>query len=212
MVLKYWLSFYNSDGILGLFFGGPLKIIGNLLQVAVFPISFMFQEPCVLYPPSNEQIREADEKGIGEDETWIYINGMATTKDIANANRYLLYQMFGRPVHLLHNPTDNVFFDLLECLSGKVGLFEFHEVKPRRELREILSRKLKEHYKKHKEGKPQKIILIAHSQGTIITGNVLRELPNESQEIKEAMKEMLCVFNFATCGHFMPAENVKYLE
>merc|ERR1712038_1731776 len=171
-------------------------------------------DPCRHYPPSETQMKDAKVK----DEIWIFINGVATTKEIADQNCNLIFKMFGRPVDLLHNPTDGLVVDLFECAAGKTGLFQFGEIEP-------------------KEKGYKKVVLLAHSQGTIITGNALYELGSTSstdflneyirrelkarkpdidmnmvRNIAPIMKELLEVYSFATCGHKMPADNCSYLE
>ena len=67
-----------------------------------------------------------------------------------------------------HNPTDGPVLDILECMIGKTGLLKHGTTKPREELRNVLLKEMKKDYKK--------IVLVAHSQGTIITGNVVADL------------------------------------
>lgn len=161
----------------------------------------LFQEPCMAYHPDKKQ---QDDNKYPE-EVWIYINGVATTKEIADTNRDLLFKMFGRPIHLLHNPTNGFALDVFECVEGKTGLFEIGKKPiPRRQLKDLVRDKLE-----LKDVK--KVVLIAHSQGTIITGNTLVELGFEEETLK-LMKEKLEVYNFADCAHEMPAHNVAYLE
>ncbi len=82
--------------------------------------ALLFREPCMYHEPKESQLQSNKYDG----EVWIYINGIATTKEIADSNRDLLYKMFGRPVHLVHNPTDSLLVDLIECLAWKVGLLK----------------------------------------------------------------------------------------
>ncbi len=61
----------------------------------------------------------------------------------------------------------------------------------------------------------KKVVLIAHSQGTIVTGNTLTDLLSDTaeQEIKDLMKRKLEVYNFANCAHSMPGmPSVNYCE
>ncbi len=191
------------------------RLVGTLYKYVIFPLPFdapkdakglvwlIFREPCAYYPPDSYQAENNDYP----EEMWFYINGVATTKDIADANRHLLFDMFGRPIHLLHNPSDSVLLDLLECVTGKTGLMEFGEIAPREKLKKYITKMLVE-----AKGKGiKKVVLISHSQGTIITGNTLTEL-GEDSKVKELMQEMLEVYNFANCAHKMPADNVAHLE
>ena len=56
------------------------------------------------------------------DELWIHINGILNDADAAKVTCKVIYEMFGRPCKLLHNPTDGPVLDLLECFMGKTGL------------------------------------------------------------------------------------------
>jgi hypothetical protein len=78
----------------------------------------IFREPEKMFEPPDAQKTNA----IVKNEFWIFVNGVATTSEIAFANQNELYKMFSRPITLCHNPTDGVVFDLLECAAGKVRL------------------------------------------------------------------------------------------
>lgn len=181
------------------------------------------REPCKYYEPSEYQKNASTVK----DEIWIYINGIATTKDIADMNRDKLFELFGRPIHLVHNPTDSIFLDLLECVVS----LNYGEVEPSKELKLCLMEQL---WKANKENK--KVVLIAHSQGTIITGNAVHDLGESTPKVSKKtierlqakfpetevskvlksipsiMKKRLEVYNFADCAHRMDESRVKYLE
>lgn len=167
----------------------------------------LLREPCKYYPPLESQTKKGDNPF--PEEKWIYINGVATTKDIADANRIMLYRMFGRPIHLVHNPSDTILLDLIECMAGKTGLMEFGEIEPR----EVLKAQLRKSLTEAKQNGVKKVVLLAHSQGTIITSNAISELGEEGGgDIRALMKDMLEVYNFANCAHQTPAENVSLLE
>jgi len=255
---SYWniirtavVSFWPKDQSLFSLTEFTIKAIAALYKLLIYPFPFLvtlfipapepgpgifnavlrsiLKDPCRHYPPSETQMKDAKVK----DEIWIFINGVATTKEIADQNCNLIFEMFGRPVDLLHNPTDGLVVDLFECAAGKTGLFQFGEIEPREELKILLILKLIE----AKEKGYKKVVLLAHSQGTIITGNALYELGSTSstdflneyirrelkarkpdidmnmvRNIAPIMKELLEVYSFATCGHKMPAENCSYLE
>lgn len=144
-----------------------------------------------------------------KNERWIHINGIQTELKHVKESCECMYNMFGRPVTAIHNPTDGMFVDLLECIAGKTGLLEFGEIEPR----QLLIEKLGEELRSAKANKVDKVVLIAHSQGTIISGNAVSYLANESgPEMKKLVKELLEVYIFAGCAHKMPSDSVKYLE
>lgn len=171
----------------------------------------MNREPCKYYKP----LPEHEIKNQYPRELWLYVNGIATPLAKANVTRKSLYQLFNRPIHLLHNPTDGIELDLLECIGGKTGLFHYGSSEPRKVLKETLVELLQ-------NTNYDKIVLIAHSQGTIITGNVLADLGNvrndddplSTPEIRTLMKHKLEIYALANAAHIMPGSNtvVAHLE
>ena len=173
----------------------------------------------VLYE-KKEQFYDYDEVYGGEveneqpEELWIHINGILTTLSGGKQTCKTMYEMFGRPVKLLHNPTDGPFLDLLECMMGKTGLFKHSASGPRKLLREVLEEEMKKDYKK--------IVLVAHSQGTIITGNVIADfndivdgLKGHSEEERAIMKENMSkieVYIVAGAAHYVSGKYVSHLE
>ena len=105
--------------------------------------------------------------------------------------------------------------DLIECIGGKTGLFLYGSSEPRKVLKETLVELLQ-------NTNYDKIVLIAHSQGTIITGNVLADLGNvrndddplSTSEIRTLMKHKLEIYALANAAHSMPGSNkvVAHLE
>ncbi len=137
-------------------------------------------------------------KHIAEDgerqEVWFYINGVVTDPWIAQLNAEHLAHVFKRTIHVLHNPTYGLDRDLRECVRGRLGEKTDHAARIQSEL------------VKHSEKKGKvKIVIIAHSQGTIIASGILRGLPEEVQQRLE-------VFNFAFCADQFPAEACRTVE
>ena len=163
---------------------------------------FFFREKEAVYPPSHAGSAPV------QDEYWIYINGMVTNQFVAQANAQRLYEIFGRPVTVCLNPTDGFLVDLLECIVDKLGLLEwFWKTQPQEYLRAELQRAIVE----AAGGKYKRVVLVAHSQGTIIASKTLQQLAGMTN-FAPLMKKHLLVFNFADCAHTMSAENVRYLE
>jgi hypothetical protein len=220
-----WLTFRLLESFGNDPLGFLLSVPGTIYKFAVPPLPFacppnpswiqrlLFREPSEVYDPPQEQQNSAKVKN----ELWIYINGIATTKSIAMHNRKVLNRMFGRPIYLCHNPTDSILIDLIECLAGKLffsfpqqqfSLNSYWENEPRQQLIEILHRLL---VKADSEG-CARVVLISHSQGTIITSNALEELATNVPSVIPLMKKYLEVYAIANCAHQMPGNNVKYLE
>ncbi len=148
------------------------------------------------------------------EELWIHVNGIMTELDGAKATCVEIHRLFGRPCKLLHNPTDGLILDLLECFMGKTGLLKHGCTRPRHRLKNSLLMEMEE--KKYK-----KIVLVAHSQGTIITRNVIGDLndmvANEEStaEDRESMKEKMSkleVYLVAGAAHHASGKNVSRFE
>eukprot|EP00571_Detonula_confervacea_P016595 CAMPEP_0172311104 /NCGR_PEP_ID=MMETSP1058-20130122/13717_1 /TAXON_ID=83371 /ORGANISM="Detonula confervacea, Strain CCMP 353" /LENGTH=399 /DNA_ID=CAMNT_0013024179 /DNA_START=234 /DNA_END=1434 /DNA_ORIENTATION=- len=167
--------------------------------------NMMYAKKSKYYKASDPKMGMPDNKF--PKELWMHVNGIGTNGADAKMNCREIYEMFGRPVDLLHNPTDGMLLDLLECIAGKTGLMHFGVIEPRK----LLMEKLAENLKGAKAKGITKIVLIAHSQGTIITGNAISNLGENDKELAELMKELLEVYIFAGCAHHMP-DNVKHLE
>lgn len=229
-----WMDKIQSIPVLGHLFTlflVPLAVLdsffgcGDRLWKFIFRGNVEFYDDKQLY---GEEVQNAYPK-----ELWIHVNGINTDLESAKENCRIMHKMFGRPVHLLHNPTDGFILDLLECMMGKTGLLKRGCTEPRKKLREIL---VKEMTKKDSgmNNAYDKIVLIAHSQGTIITGNVIADLTDiadgkpfgndwfqecdteeEKKEKVEGIKynlEKIEVYLFAGCAHHVTGTRVKHIE
>ena len=174
---------------------------------------FLFREPERLISPPAPQLRHA----VVKDEFWILVNGIATTTAIAQSNADCLYRLFGRPIWICYNPTDGILVDILECIVDKIGWgAQFWETKPRATLAQILQRALTQ----AQQGVYTRVVVVAHSQGTIITSAVLRDMlgGNQWSNLKDASRKYLQVYCLADCAHQMIVQDaqgiqiVNYLE
>ena len=195
----------------GNFFEKFVRFSGQIYQILVFrpfpcPVcirslptifkTFLFRDPVGLIPPSETQVQHA----VVTDELWIYVNGVATTTDLAKANADFLFRLFGRPVWICYNPTDGILIDLLECIVDKIGFLDwFWKTKPRVVLSHVIQKALME----AEQNKYTRIVLVAHSQGTIITSAALRVIVQGDRHMKELSRRYLEVFTFADCAHQM---------
>mmetsp|Transcript_3362 Transcript_3362/g.4333 ORF Transcript_3362/g.4333 Transcript_3362/m.4333 type:complete len:343 (+) Transcript_3362:155-1183(+) len=161
-----------------------------------------------------EEVYGGEVQNDHPEELWIHINGILNDADAAKDTCKVIYEMFGRPCKLLHNPTDGPILDLLECFVGKTGLLRLGCTGPRKLLRNILREEMKKDYKK--------IVLIAHSQGTIITGNVIADFNDmiEDEEMYSAEERgdiqqnvsKLEVYLLAGAAHYVSGKYVSHLE
>ena len=103
------------------------------------------------------------------EEAWIYVNGIATNERVSRINAKYLVSMFHRPLTIIQNATDSIGVDLAESVVGKA--WEVH-TEPASKAYPFIHRAL------HDPGK-KRVVVICHSQGTIIMANVLRALLND---------------------------------
>lgn len=97
-------------------------------------------------------------------DEWFFINGICTTKELAELNIEAISALFNAKVTALYNPTDGIIRDLSECIYERT----FDKFAPITE--ELLDRILNAvNAKKH-------VKIIAHSQGGIIASNLLKAL------------------------------------
>jgi hypothetical protein len=165
----------------------------------------LFREKEKLYAPTPEQLASSKVKN----EYWIFVNGIATTSDIGLKNVSMLHELFSRPVWLCHKATDGIIVDLLECAAGKVGFFDwFWEPKPK----QLLTKSVRAALYEAETGKYTRVVLIAHSQGTIITSHALQTLSGENLQTQRLMKKYLEVYALANCAHQTPGYQLKHLE
>ena len=88
--------------------------------------------------------------------------------------------MFDRPIHVIHNDSDSIFVDLIECLVGK----QYED------LTEPAFVTLMAITKKLLDNKIKKIVIICHSQGTIVVGNVINSLKKMGFIHKKYLKKL----------------------
>ena len=104
-----------------------------------------------------------------KEELWIYINGILTDLESAKGNCKKMRELFGQPVKLLTQSYRWSCVRYYGMYDRETGLLKHGTTKPREELRNVLLKEMK-------NGNYKKIVLVAHSQGTIITGNVAADL------------------------------------
>ena len=96
------------------------------------------------------------------DEAWFFINGILTNDSVAQVNAAYLADLFHRPITLIQNSTCGFLQDMLECAFGK----QWHRTT------ESVIKAFPAIYAALKSSK-QRVVVVAHSQGTIIASVVL---------------------------------------
>lgn len=129
------------------------------------------------------------------DQYFLFINGILTNETIIQQNIHLLKKKFNRPIHCVFNKTDSLIMDLLECAIGKqtndltepslLGLSTISKI--------LLNPEI------------NKLVIICHSQGTIIISQILRNLDKFGLKKIEYL-EKLEIYAFGSC-----VSHMKYL-
>jgi hypothetical protein len=100
------------------------------------------------------------------EETWFFINGIMTNDAVAQVNAALISQLFHRPVTLIQNSTNSLWTDLFQCALDKQAWA----------ITEPTTKSFPVLYDALKDPGKRRVVLIAHSQGTIIAAALLRLL------------------------------------
>jgi len=119
--------------------------------------------------------RQPDEYGgtySFPDEHWFFINGIATNEDVAKLKSAYLAHLFHRPVTVIQNATNSLALDLFECVIGK-GFTRRPDAADRLSMTEPAWRATAAILEALNADCTRRVVVIAHSQGTIIMANVL---------------------------------------
>ncbi len=151
-----------------------------------------------------------------QDERWFFINGIATNEDVARLNGQLIADMFYRPVTLIQNATNSIVRDLLQCIMGKSFKMDPH-LQLQQTMTEPAYKATKAIIQALKDPMVKKVVVLAHSQGTIIVSNVLRALGKALKLFHEHCEEGVQASRSATEVHkeledleLNPIEQVAY--
>jgi hypothetical protein len=99
-------------------------------------------------------------------EKWFFLNGVMTDDAVARLNAEYLTYLFHRPVTVIQNSTGGLGEDLLECALDKAAL----------RTGEAATKAIPAIYDAMRDKSKTRVVLIAHSQGTIVAGVLLRFL------------------------------------
>ncbi|KJZ77177.1 hypothetical protein HIM_03498 [Hirsutella minnesotensis 3608] len=123
-------------------------------------------------------------------EQWVFLNGVAVGEHWMQSNLDRLAITFGRPIMGIHNRTDGILFDIVECLIQRNFTYATADVRVCfKLLRDILY-----------DPSKSKVVFILHSQGGIEGGLVLDWL---LQELPQDLLAKLEVYTFGNAAnHF----------
>lgn len=117
-----------------------------------------------------------------QDEAWVFVNGVTTSRDMAVRNALALSNVFRRSITVVHNPTHGLTADLAECVFSRT--FDQDCAVTKDLYAEVLSALL--------NGK--KVKVIAHSQGGIIVSRLL----NKFKLVEQDFFKNLEIYTFAS--------------
>jgi len=106
-------------------------------------------------------------------EHWFFINGIATNEDVAELNAEYLAHLFHRPITVIQNATNSLPVDVYECVIGK-GFKVNPDSADHKTMTEPAWRATAAILEALNADEIRRVVVIAHSQGTIIAANVLR--------------------------------------
>lgn len=120
-------------------------------------------------------------------EKWFFLNGICTNPTMWRLNAAYLNGIFQQRIHPLYNPTFGIHKDLAECIMGRT--FNIKADVTKRLSEQLLA--------DIQDDDIEKIVIIAHSQGGIISSNLLKGLHCQCAEEIEDKVEL---YTFASAA------------
>ena len=136
-------------------------------------------------------------------EYFLFINGILTNETILEQTLNLLRNKFNRPINCVFNKTDSLIMDLFEATIGKTT----------NDLTEVSHLVLSTVSKILLDENIDKLVIICHSQGTIIMSQVLQNLEKFGLDKEDLLKKME-IYAFANCSTQMKyvVKDYPYME
>lgn len=140
-------------------------------------------------------------------EKWFFINGICTSPPVAILNGLELAKAFHRPIHLIHTPTSGAAWDLWDSITART-------LRKDGELGRLAYNVVREALKTH-----DKVVIIGHSQGTLVSSYIARKLLKDKRHRHHAPKlEIYCIAGVADSFRIDPhlsehfGRGVPYVE
>lgn len=160
------------------------------------PIKTIFFGENSKYIPNHTEL---DSSG----NCFIYVNGIMSNLEVVKMNKGELETMVNRPINIIYNVTDSLVMDLIECFIGRET----------EHLTEASTIALYTICNKLLDCSIEKVIIICHSQGTIIIAKVVQCLSKMGFD-KEKYLKKLEIYAFASCAANMTyiVDKLPYME
>jgi len=124
---------------------------------------------------------------IKDNESWFFINGLGSSRELSQLNGSALAELFGRKINLLFNASEGLLKDVSECLTGRLG-------ENSQQVASSLCKLLESELRKR-----DKVVLIAHSQGGMISLTAAAKLVERIKQ-KPSGKALLSKLEIYTFG------------
>ncbi|WP_328184571.1 hypothetical protein [Marinobacter sp. OP 3.4] len=131
-----------------------------------------------------------------DNEAWYFLNGICTDRNVLRLNGLALANLFGRRIYLMHNPSDGILLDLLECAAGRT-------MQIMSTLETSVSRLLEQGLREH-----SKVVLLVHSQGGIIATGAVYQLMERLSGDDSPLLEKLEIYTFASAATEMRLKGI----
>lgn len=122
-------------------------------------------------------------------EQWLYINGVFTNQLVAAMHGNYLATLFGRKIKVIYHPTGGWIMDVLEGVRDRI--FQTPSKTEAFAYEQVITHA--------KQPETNKVVLIAHSQGNLMTAGILKRMEREHPEYLDKME----VYTFANCANRM---------
>lgn len=150
--------------------------IANALFQILVPVTRDSISPGTLVIRSSRVTREE------HSSRWFFINGVATAPPVALVNAAEIARIFCRPVHLVHTPTWGLLRDVLDSFTARTLRKDGRLSRP---AFYVIQEALENH---------ERVVLVCHSQGTIVASYIVRKLLRHSSTRHLVRKlELYCI-------------------
>jgi hypothetical protein len=185
--------------ILGILIGGLTPIL--VAYASAWPFLVLQGTSLVQISIRNSTVKESN-RSLHSKESWLFINGVSTSRSGLVLILQRLETLFQRPVTGIHNRTLGPIIDLLECIVQRDINYSTRDVRAG----------YIECKRRLQDTNVKKVVLLCHSQGGIIASLVVDELLND---LNLDQLDKLEVYTFANAAnHFSNPElslnNRKY--
>jgi len=187
----------------------PVRTLGYLAQVSVPAWSIVAPDSVRALLPTaierlfwrpSEYIRRPDcfdELSSYPRENWFFINGILTDQTLAIQNAAMLSRLFYRPITVIHNPTRSFVVDLAEAVIGK-SFTPDPDIEDWRTITEPAMKAGIAILHALCRSDIDRVVVIGHSQGTIIISNVVRAIGNALHKMSPSSRPPVAPSNGAT--------------